>query len=172
MDKKKQDPKEKNKKSKVENPEEISTSEEVVVKEENIDYKETYLRALADYENLKREMAVKQQEWVKFGNAKILRDLLPVLTHFEQALKFIPEVQQKENWVVGVMHIQKLFEQFMADNGVAKIETVGEELDANLHESVGDREDDAESGVIVEEVSAGYTLNGQVLQAARVIVSK
>jgi molecular chaperone GrpE len=141
--------------------------------ESNIDYKDAWMRARADYENLKKEMSAKQQEWVSFANAGLLMDLLPVMQYFKQAVQFIPQDQQSVNWVQGIKHIQKMLEEFMEKNHIRLIDQTGCAFDAARHEAVGKRKQEGtEPDTVLEIATPGYELNGKVLQPAKVIVSE
>ena len=128
-------------------------------------------RARADYENLQKEVMRERGEYVKFANAALLLELLPIYDNFKLAFRAIPEADIEIPWVVGLTHIKKQLQTFLENQGVEEIKTVGEVFDPQLHEAVetvaGDRED-----VIVKELKAGYRLAGRVIQAARVVVSK
>lgn len=140
---------------------------------QNIDYKDAWMRARADYENFKREMDGKRAEMSTYAKVSILIDLLPVAQHFKQAVKYIPPEQQNVPWVVGIKQIQKLMEDFLARHDMKEIETVGKPFDSSRHEAVGKRKQEGiEADIIVEEVSPGYTLGGQVMQVAKVIVAE
>ncbi len=131
------------------------------------------MRARADYENFKRETDAKRAEQTAYAKVGILMDLLPVISHFKQALRFIPEDQQNANWVVGIKHIQKLMQDFMGRHEMKEIETVGHPFDPTKHEAVGKKKvEGKESDQILGEASAGYTLGGQVIQVAKVVVSE
>ncbi len=141
--------------------------------ETNVDYKQAWMRARADYENFKRETDAKRAEQTAYAKVGILMDLLPVISHFKQALRFIPEDQQNANWVVGIKHIQKLMQDFMGRHEMKEIETVGHPFDPTKHEAVGKKKvEGKESDQILGEASAGYTLGGQVIQVAKVVVSE
>lgn len=141
--------------------------------EQHVDYKEAWLRARADYENLKKEMSAKQQEWVSYANAGLLMDLLPVLQYFKQAMDFIPNDQQNVDWVLGVKHIQKMLQDFMEKNHIKLIDETGCAFDPTRHEAIGKRQQEGSRPDTVIEVAApGYELNGKVLQPAKVIVAE
>lgn len=141
--------------------------------ESNIDYKEAWMRATADYQNLKKEMASKQSEYVKYANENMLEDLLPVIEHFEQGLKYIPEEYQSADWMIGFVQIKKMLDEFTERNGLVKIKTVGESFNTDLHEAAASRKEAGKkTGEILEEVMGGYTLNGKVIKPAKVIVAE
>lgn len=155
-----------------EQPEE-QAEEQVVLKEENIDYKDAYIRAQADYQNLIKENEKKQTEWIEFANLGLLTDLIPVIEHFHQGMKYVPEDQQKENWFVGFQQIKKQLDEFMIGNHLERMETIGKMFDPALHDAVGKRkEEDKDTDMILEEVMGGYTLHGKVVQPAKVIVAE
>jgi molecular chaperone GrpE len=159
--------------SEEEKPQEDQIQQASTPAESNVDYKEAWMRARADYENFRREVEGKRAELAAYAKAGILVDILPVVQHFKQALKYVPEEQQKEAWVVGVKQIQKLMDDFLARHDMKEIETVGKPFDPTRHEAVGKRKQEGvETDVILEEVSSGYTLGGQVIQVAKVIVAE
>ncbi|MBI4122079.1 MAG: nucleotide exchange factor GrpE [Parcubacteria group bacterium] len=153
--------------------EEEQPKPEEEAKEQHIDYKDAWLRSRADYENLKRETAEQRTTAGTYAKAAILIDLVPVIAHFKQALKFIPAEQQALPWVIGIKQIQKLLEDFMGRHDMKLIEAVGKPFDAKFHEAVGKRKaEDAKPDMVLEEVSPGYLLGGEVIQPAKVIVAE
>jgi molecular chaperone GrpE len=56
---------------------------------------------------------------------------------------------------------------------VESFDPTGEKFDPQLHEALQTRADEgSESGVVIETLEKGYRLNGQVLRAAKVVVSQ
>lgn len=148
-------------------------AEEQKPQEMNVDYKDAWIRARADYENLKKEHEAKRAEMAAYAKVGILMDLIPVISHFKQALRYITPEQEKMDWVVGVKQIQKLFLDFLARHDMKEIETVGHAFDASKHEAVGKKKaEGVEAGQVLQEVAPGYTLGGQVIQAAKVIITE
>lgn len=136
-------------------------------------YLEGWQRAKADYANLKRETEGRMQDLVKYANAELLKELLPLVDYFKHALKNIPVEHKGESWVEGIRHIQSKLEQVLAYYGIKELEVVGEKFDPALHEAVGEVENlNESSGIIVEEIRTGFVLHDKLLQAARVKVAK
>ena len=130
-------------------------------------------RTKADYSNLKKEESKHAQEVVQWANAALMSEVLPVYNHFKLALKHIPQEQQKEAWVQGVVLIQKQFADFLNKYNISEIKTVGEKFDPNLHEALTHEEyKGIKSDQIFEEISPGYLLNDKVLIPAKVKVAK
>lgn len=136
------------------------------------EYLSGWQRALADYDNFKKNSEKSREEMVKFASAGLILDLLPVLDNFKTAVKHIPEDQQNLDWVVGVRHIQKMLTDVLRNNGVEEIRTVGEKFNPELHEALEQKCDGGcKDHEILEEVQAGYLLNGKVLNPAKVVVN-
>ena len=143
------------------------------------EYLAGWQRALADYENLKREMARDREALSKYAAEDLMRDLLPALDYFESALEHKPnaakcdEVARKgiDNWVAGVQHVHKLLFDRLADRGLTRIAGDGV-YDPHVHEVAEEQESDKPVGTILKVVQHGYRLHDKLLRPARVIVAK
>jgi len=137
------------------------------------EYLQGWQRTKADYANLKRESETKQIDLIRYANAELLKELLPLVDYFKHALKAVPPEQKGLPWVEGVGHIQSKLEQVLAYHGVKEMEVIGEKFNPFLHEAMGEVEaNETEPGIIVEEVRTGFTLHEKVLQPARVKIAK
>ncbi|MBI5077580.1 nucleotide exchange factor GrpE [Candidatus Falkowbacteria bacterium] len=145
------------------------------------EYLNGWKRAQADYQNLVKETAKQRLEFVKYANENLILELLPILDNFEAAFSQIPETEQTSATVVGFSHIKKQLEDFLKENGVERIKTIGEKFDPMSHEAVlkdveaaAETEikiDESAEQIIVKEIRPGYRLNKKVVQAAKVVVS-
>lgn len=137
-------------------------------------YKSLYLRALADYENLQKQIAAEKSEFAKYVNANLISELLPILDNFESAFTLVPEEEKNNSWVVGLQYIKNQMEKFLTDNGVEKIKTVGEKFNPEFHEAVESEDFDKsqKEDIVLKEIKAGYKLYEKVIQAAKVVVNK
>ena len=107
------------------------------------------------------------------ANAVLLAELIPIFDHFKLALRHIPAEDEKKDWVIGITHIKKQFEDFLKNLGIEEIKAVGEKFNPEFHEAVFyETKEGFETDVIFEEVKAGYTLQGKVLAPAKVKVAK
>ncbi len=132
-------------------------------KQENEEFKnlENQLkRALADYQNLEKRVVSEKSEWIKLANKGLLLRLLPALDNLILAEKHT----QDEGVKLSIDQILSAFKE----EGIEKIETIGRDFDPNLMEAVHTVE--GQSGKVVEELRIGYTLFGQVLRPAQVVV--
>jgi molecular chaperone GrpE len=85
-------------------------------------------------------------------------------------LDSIPENLKEEKWVQGVIQIKGQFENFLKNQGVEKIKTVGSAFDPDYHEAVDRIPSKNPQNVIVSEVQAGYKIGEHVIRPAKVIV--
>ena len=130
------------------------------------------MRALADYQNLLRETEKKQKEIHKYANAKIFANLLPILENLRQMYVYIPEESKKLDWVIGLHNIQKQLDEFLAQNQVSRIATLGQQFDPARHEAVGsEAEPTKKDGEVLKEVKAGFEYHGEVICPAMVIIN-
>ncbi len=135
-------------------------------------------RAVADYHNLEKRVSEGRSELTSFMGAELVRRLLPVVDHLEQALSGVSEQEKESGWVKGVELAVKEFESVLQSEGLEEI-VAGGQFDPSLHEAVDIREPssaEASEGKIensiLEVVRKGYNLNGKVLRPAQVIVGR
>lgn len=126
-------------------------------------------RAVADYHNLEKRVSEGRSELTSFMGAELVRRLLPVVDHLEQALSGISEQEKQSGWVKGLELAVKEFEQVLTQEGLEQIVAEGP-FDPSLHEAVDTKE--GEDNKILEVVRKGYNLNGKVLRPAQVVVGK
>ncbi len=126
-------------------------------------------RAVADYHNLEKRVNEGRGELMSFVGADLVRRLLPVLDHLNQALSGVNEEEKKSGWVRGVELAVKEFEQVLSQEGLEQIAADGQ-FDPNLHEAVDTR--DGDDNMVLEITRKGYTLNGKVLRPAQVVVGR
>lgn len=127
-------------------------------------------RERADAVNLRRRHEAEiasLRDRVKGG---VVAELLPVIDNFERALKHVPADLKDNDYIKGVQAVVKQFEQTLAQMGVQRIKTVGEQFDPHLHEAVGVEEGDGDQQIITEELQAGYRLGEDVIRHAMVKV--
>ncbi len=128
--------------------------------------KEEYLsqmqRARADLINYQKRQEKLTEELKKFGQAKLVFDLLPVLDSLKQGAKQNQEIKC----------LKDQFESILKHYQLNEIKTKQEKFDPNFHEAIDQVESEQESGMIIEEVQKGYLLGDKVLRPARVRVAK
>ncbi len=136
------------------------------------EYLAGWQRAKADYLNLKKEMEEKIAQLSVLAKGKVLLDFLPIYNNLLAAFDHIPEKYRQEGWAEGFAHIKSQLEKFLVDQGLERIETVGQKFDPQVYEAIETVSlADKEEGEIVQEISPGYRLNGQILIHPKVVVN-
>lgn len=157
-------------------PKMVSVQEEEwdALKNELDDYKDKYLRLLADMENSRKRLQKEKQELTQYAVENVITDFLRPLDNLENALRFA-EVMSAEikNWAMGFQMIVSQFKDVLVEQGISPIETKGVAFDPHFHEAVEMIEtDDAVPGSIIEECIKGYKIGDRMIRPARVKVAK
>ena len=141
-------------------------------------------RALADFENFKKQKDKENKELLEFAKEVAVVKLLPTLDTLEQALRHAPEMNHEsgimnhewgkkyENWLTGINGILSQLDKALGELGVQKIEAIGKKFDPHFHEAVREVESEQADGIILDELQSGFILNGKVIRASQVIISK
>lgn len=138
-----------------------------------VELNQRFLRTAADFENYKRRTALEKEDLLKYSNAKIIGEILPVLDNFQMALKTTSDNKEVQNVVKGVDMIYRQLLQVLEQAGMTKIEAVGHAFDPNLHEAIMQVDDDSvPEDTVVEELRAGYMLKERVIRPTMVKVSR
>lgn len=143
-------------------------------------YKDLYMRAHAEMENLRRRTQLELEKRSKFAVSSFAQDLLPVNDNLSRAMASIPETEKEgqndliKNLLVGLELTQKDLNSALEKNNITPIESVGRVFDPNLHKVAQEIEDPTKpAGTIVQEWQKGYMIGGdRVLREAVVVVTK
>lgn len=132
-------------------------------------------RAKADYINSKKKEEEDAKELVKFANANLIAELIPVLDSFEMAFSNKESWEKvSSDWRKGVEYIYSQLLSVMTANGIAQLNPLNEEFNPNVHDAVDviETDDLKKDGKILEVIQKGYTLNGKVIRTAKVKIGK
>lgn len=137
------------------------------------EYLAGWKRALADYDNLKKELSRERAEMRRDAMEAAAEEFLPALEHFDAALRFTPEVDQKaQGWLQGILHIRRELEDAMKSLGVEPFGAVGDTFDPSKHESSGERSEEGKApNTIAEVLRQGWKMGERVIRPAHVIVN-
>ena len=140
------------------------------LEEENSKLRDQYLRALAEFDNLRKRTEREKQDFYRYALADMVRDLLPVLDNFERALASTSG--STADFRTGVEMIYKQFSDVLSKNGVTVVGDEGVPFDPNMHEAVATQEATHLPDHTVSDVmQKGYFLNERLLRPAMVRVS-
>jgi molecular chaperone GrpE len=150
--------------------EEKLTSKEQEV-QENYD---RLLRVSAEFENYKKRNAREMEEFRKFSNQSLIKEMLSVVDHLELAMNSTDGQKSIEKGLVEGLEmthreILKVFEKFH----VIPISAMGQTFDPTFHEAVMQEEtDDFPENTVVKELQKGYLIHDRLLRPAMVVVAK
>ena len=126
-------------------------------------------RLQAEFENARKRTEREKAEFRDYATGSVIEQFLPVLDHFELALKSTGSVEQLRS---GVELIVKQMDEILRQMQVVAIPTLGEAFDPRLHEALGTVErDDLPDQHVAEEIRRGYRLRERLLRPALVRVA-
>lgn len=127
------------------------------------------LRAVADLENYKKRVQREKEELERFGNERLLKDILPVVDNLDRALAAAPA---DDPLAGGVRLVLKVLEEALGRHGVKSFHALGEPFDPKVHEAImavpaGDKP----PGTVVLQHGRGFLLNDRLVRPALVAVA-
>lgn len=141
-------------------------------KKEVEQYKDKYLRAVAEFDNYRKRTLKEKAELLLNGSEKTVCAFLPILDDFERAIADKTEDVNaiKEGMQIIFNKFNKTFESL----GVKKIETEGKDFDVDFHEAVAmvPGMGDDKKGKVIDCLQTGYQLNEKVIRHAKVAVGQ
>lgn len=129
-------------------------------------------RAQADFTNYRRRVEQERDEFIKYAEAGLIRDLLPILDDLERALQSLPPELRGLTWVEGIALIERKIRTLLEAHGLTPIEALGKEFDPLQHEAVMRDGEPGERMVVTGELQRGYRLRDRVLRPTLVRVGK
>lgn len=173
----------------VNNPEsaaEEQTEEKVLTEEEKLqaelaaakaeidELKNQMLYKQAEFENFRKRTLKEKAELIDTAGGRVLKNFLPVMDDMERAMANMEKAEDVTAVKEGVALIIDKFVKALASEGVAKMDVVGKDFDADLHEAVamvpGMGEDNKNK--VIDCVQTGYMIKDKVLRHAKVAVGQ
>ena len=143
------------------------------LKQEHEAVQSQYMRIAADFDNFRKRQARDQDDLRQQLVCSTLTEILPVVDNFERARQQLnPEGEEAQALHRSYQGLYKQLVDVLKQQGVARMEVVGQEFDPTLHEAVL-REENQEHAedIVCEELQRGYHRDGRVLRHAMVKVS-
>src|SRR5437016_716242 len=96
------------------------------MQKEILEYKDKYLRLLADGENSRKRLQKEKQEISRYALEGIVVDFLRPLDNLENALRFAQDMSDEvRNWAFGFQMILTQFRDVLAQHGITSFESIG-----------------------------------------------
>ena len=143
------------------------------IKEEAKDNHDRYLRTLAEFENFKKRIIREKEDYLKYANEELIKQILPIVDNLERAIMHSNENSDSESVIEGVEMIHNQLLETLGKFGVSPVEAIDKPFDPNFHEAMMQVEtDESPPNTVVTEIARGYTLNDRLLRPSLVAVSK
>jgi molecular chaperone GrpE len=142
------------------------------------DFKDRYLRAVADTENLRKRAEREKQDATQYAFSRFARELLSVADNFERALEAMkpekraglaPEVLSVVEGIEATQRqLLSAFERF----SIRRIEAVGQKFNPNQHEAIAELPVPGQAaGSVIAVAENGYMIGERLLRAAKVAIA-
>ena len=145
-------------------------------KKKHDDLKEKLSWVAADFDNYKKRVLKEKEDYLKFAQSGLLKELLVVGDNLERALATFNGAEASglsATLKQGVELTLRQFQAFLEKHNVVKIKALGEKFDPRAHEVMFQEEtDQAPDETVLEELQSGYLLHERVLRPALVKVAK
>ena len=144
------------------------------LEQELTEAKDQTLRTQAEMQNIRRRSQADVEKAHKFALEKFSGELLPVIDNLERALETItPDEESTKTIEEGISLTLKSFLDVIAKFDMTVIDPAGEPFDPQVHQAMSMIENkEVEPNTVLHVVQKGYSLNGRVIRAAMVMVSK
>jgi molecular chaperone GrpE len=145
---------------------------------ENAGLQDQLLRKAAEFENFRKRMFREREEGVRYANALLLGDIIPIIDDFERALQSAADSRDFASFHSGVEMIERQLVSVLERNwGLKRFSPQsgpdGEKFDPEKHEAIAVQDTTAAGDpVVLENYQKGYYLHDRVLRPAKVKVSR
>jgi molecular chaperone GrpE len=131
-----------------------------------------YVRAVAEFDNARKRGAREREEYTRYANESLLRDILPVLDNLDRALQAARAEPGTSSLSTGVELIQRELLRVLEKFGLTAFTSVGQPFDPERHEAIARVPSaDVPDMTVAGETARGYLLHGRVLRPAMVTVA-
>lgn len=145
------------------------------IKAERDEFKDRFIRALADAENSRKRSERDRREAEQYGGSKLARDLLPVYDNMKRAVEAATDEQKEVSaaLIEGVeLTMRELLNTFKKHGIVPISPQVGDKFDPQLHQAMFEAPvPETTAGDIIQVAAEGFMLHDRLLRPAQVGVS-
>jgi molecular chaperone GrpE len=138
------------------------------------DYKDLYLRAAAETDNIRKRARRDVEVASARGVARLARELLPSLDNLDRALAAAEaeEADAEHHLTKGIRLVQQELLSALTRVGIEQFSPEGETFDPHQHEAVAQAPvPGAASGTVAQVYQPGYRYKEEILRAAKVVVA-
>ena len=158
----------------VDNKEETCEEKIAKLELEVQEWKNSYTRKLAEFQNFTKRKETEVSEMKKYASEGIIVKLLDNIDNLERAENASAETKNFDALVEGVNMILRNLKYMLSEEGVEEVEAdKGVQFNPYEHQAMMTEEkDNLDNDVIVQVFQKGYKLKGKVIRPAMVTVNK
>ncbi|NGX57998.1 MAG: Protein GrpE [Chlamydiae bacterium] len=144
------------------------------IRREAADYKNKYLRQLAELENTRKRLMKERDDLSQHASRNVIAEFLTPIDQMENALKFAKDMSDEvKHWALGFEMILSHFKDVLTNYGITPMKTEGQLFDPHHHHVTETVEtDEYPPGTIIKEILRGYVRGDQVVRPAHVTIAK
>ena len=133
-----------------------------------------YLRVCADFENYKKRTARETEEYRKFANETLIKEMLTIVDNLERAVDSSNNRSEDQTPIVeGIQMTLKAVWSILERFHVTPIDAMGKPFDPRFHQAFQQEEsEECPENTVLREFQKGYQLYDRLLRPTMVIVSK
>lgn len=154
---------------------EVQQDEVDLLRQERDDYKDKFMRALAEAENARKRSDKARREAEQYGGSRLARDMLPVYDNMKRALDAVTEDQRAASAALleGIELTMRELLNVFRKHGVDIVSPqVGDKFDPQVHEAMFEAPvPGTRAGEIIQVAAEGFMLHDRLLRPAQVGVS-
>lgn len=137
------------------------------------EWKNSYTRKLAEFQNFTKRKENEVAEMRKYASEGIIVKLLDNVDNLERAVDASKESQNFDSLIEGVNMILNNLKHLLAEEGVEEIEAAGKEYDPYEHKAmITENKEELDDNMVVQVFQKGYKMKGKVVRPAMVTVNK
>ncbi len=150
-----------------------SQKTKVTPEDELKEYKEKYLRLLAEIDNTRKRMQKEKQEMTRFAVDNVIAEILGPIDSLENALQFTKALSDEmRNWAQGFLMILGQFKDVLANHGVTAFHSEGMPFNPQMHHAIETEvTTEKPEGTILKEYIKGYRSGDHTIRPASVKVA-
>lgn len=142
---------------------------------ERDEFRDRFMRALADAENSRKRSERDRREAEHYGGTKLARDMLPVYDSLKRALDHVTDEQRESSaaFIEGVELTLREIRNIFAKHGITVISpAIGDTFDPQLHQAMFEAPvPNVPGGGIIQVMGEGFLIHDRLLRPAQVGVS-
>ena len=150
----------------------------ITLRAELAEMRDRWMRSEAEIVNVRARAKRDVQECQHYAVQKFATDVVETAENLRRGINSLPPASDYETEDIsalrmGLVEIERSFVHLLERNGLKKVDPTGSAFDPNLHQATATKESSAcPAGTVLTSLAPLWTLNGRLIRAAMVVVSK